>query len=86
MASKLIFTLPNFLIFSTTSDYVLRALPILSQEYEAEAIKLTMTFKGDPSFFAFYGEEAEAEPEDPEAPPVERFREVHRLSHTVKVI
>ena len=73
------------LIISTTSDYVLRALPSLNAEYEAQAAKLTKTFTGDPSFFAFNGEDAEAEPEDPEAPPVERFREVHRLSFTVKV-
>ena len=70
---------------STTSDYVLRALPTLSADYQAQADKLTIPFTGDPSFFAFFGEEAEPEPEDPEAPPVERFREVHRLSSTVKV-
>lgn len=40
-------------------------------------------FTGDPSFFAYNGEEPE--PEDPEAPPVERFREIHRLAYTVKV-
>eukprot|EP00401_Gymnodinium_catenatum_P068403 CAMPEP_0117470666 /NCGR_PEP_ID=MMETSP0784-20121206/7332_1 /TAXON_ID=39447 /ORGANISM="" /LENGTH=172 /DNA_ID=CAMNT_0005264759 /DNA_START=170 /DNA_END=684 /DNA_ORIENTATION=+ len=46
-----------------------------------------MAFTGDPSFFAFHGEEAEEEePEDPDAPPVERFREVHRLTYTVKKI
>jgi hypothetical protein len=44
-----------------------------------------MTLTGDPSFFAFNGDEAEAEEEDPEAPPVERFRELHRLSHVVRV-
>jgi hypothetical protein len=65
---------------------MLRALPTLSAEYQAQADKLTSTFSGDPSFFAFNGEEAEPEPEDPEAPPVERFREVHRLSATVKKI
>lgn len=72
--------------YCTTSDYVLRALPMLSADYQAQADKLSIPFTGDPSFFAFYGEEAEAEPEDPEAPPVERFREVHRLSSTVKKI
>jgi len=72
--------------YCTTSDYVLRALPTLSAEYQATADKLTSMFTGDPSFFAFNGEEAEPEPEDPEAPPVERFREVHRLSSTVKKI
>jgi hypothetical protein len=65
---------------------MLRALPSLSPEYQAVADKLTATFTGDPSFFAFNGEEAEPEPEDPEAPPVERFREVHRLSSTVRKI
>lgn len=44
-----------------------------------------MMFTGDPSFFAFNGEE-NAEPEDSEAPPVERFRELHRLSYTVRVM
>ena len=47
--------------------------------------KLTSTLTGDPSFFAFNGDEAEPEEEDPESPPVERFRELHRLSYTVRV-
>ena len=79
----------NFLFVffcSTTSDYVLRALPTLSADYQAQADKLFSAFTGDPSFFAFNGEETEPEPEDPEAPPVERFRELHRLSSTVKVL
>ena len=49
------------------------------------AEKLTMGFTGDSSFFAFNGEDGEVEEEDPEAPPVERFRELHRISHTVRV-
>ncbi len=79
---------------STTSTYVLQALPALSADYEAQAEKLTVPFTGDPAFFAFAslsgdgsgGEaEVEIEAEDPDAPPVERFREVNRLSFNVKV-
>lgn len=68
---------------STTSDYTLKALPPISAEYRAEADKITSAFLGDPSFFAYNGEDPE--PEDPDAPPVERFREVHRLTQTVEV-
>jgi hypothetical protein len=57
----------------------------LSKEYEEEAKKVTSAFTGDPSFFAFNGEDPDAVPDDPDLPPVERFREVHRLSYTVKV-
>lgn len=71
--------------FSTTSDFVLRAVPHISDEYTNQASKIRVAFTGDPSFFAYNGEEEEPEPEDPDAPPVERFREVHRLAYTVKV-
>jgi hypothetical protein len=70
---------------STTSDFVLRAAPHISEEYTKLASKIRIAFTGDPSFFAYNGEEEEPEPEDPDAPPVERFREVHRLTYTVKV-
>lgn len=70
---------------STTSDFVLRAAPHISEEYSNTASKIRVAFTGDPSFFAYNGEEEEPEPEDPDAPPVERFREVHRLTYTVKV-
>jgi len=74
----------NFYVFcSITSDYTLRAMPHLPEGYVAQAEKITTAFLGDPSFFAYNGEEPE--PEDPEAPPVERFREVHRLAYTVQV-
>ncbi len=69
--------------YCTTGDYVLRALPSLSEEYEAQAQAIATRFTGDPSFFAYNG--GEPEEEDPEAPPVERFREVHRLSFVVQV-
>ena len=52
----------SILFVSTTSDYVLKALPSISLEYKEQAEKLTSTFTGDPSFFAFNGEE-----EDPAA-------------------
>ena len=70
--------------FCTTSKYTLNILPTqLSPEYTAKAEALKVQFTGDPSFFAFNGEEAEAE--DPEGNQVERFREIHRLAYTVKV-
>ena len=47
-------------ITSTTSDYVLKALPTISSEYGERAEKLTSTFTGDPSFFAFNGDEEES--------------------------
>jgi hypothetical protein len=76
----------NFPLFcSTTSDFVLRAIPYISEEYAEKAATIRVAFTGDPSFFAYNGEEEEPEPEDPEAPPVERFREVHRLAFTVQV-
>jgi hypothetical protein len=57
----------------------------LTKDYEEQAQKISKAFTGDSSFFAFNGEENEAEPDDPDLPPVERFREVHRLSYTIKV-
>ena len=75
----------NIVVCSTTSDFVLRAAPYISEDYENQASKIRIAFTGDPSFFAYNGEEEEPEPEDPDAPPVERFREVHRLTYTVKV-
>ena len=74
-----------YMYISTTGDYTLRALPVLSDDYESQAQTLTMRFTGDPSFFNFAGTE-EVEEEDPEAPPVERFREVHRLSYVIQNI
>lgn len=70
---------------STTGDYTLRALPSLSEAYESQAQALSVRFTGDPSFFNFSGAD-EVEEEDPEAPPAERFREVHRLSFVVQVL
>lgn len=69
--------------FCTTGKYVLDHFPAMTPDYIAKAEALKMQFTGDPSVFTFNGEEAE--PEDPEAPPVERFREIHRLAYTVKV-
>lgn len=70
---------------SILSDYVLRAMPVITEDYAALASKITVAFTGDPSFFAYNGEEEEPEPEDPDAPPVERFRELHRLVYVIKV-
>ena len=66
-------------------DYILRAVPALSLEYEKQASTINVKFTGDPSFYAFNGDEAEDDA-DPEAPPVERFREVHRLAYSIKCI
>lgn len=71
--------------YCTTSDYTLRAVPSLSSEYEALAEPISSQFTGDPSFMGYNGAEEE-EPEDPDAPPVERFREVHRLTFIIKQI
>lgn len=67
---------------STSSDYTLKALKPISDEYKLIAEKIIDSFTGDASFFAYNGEEAA---EDPEGPPVERFREQDRLSYTVLV-
>jgi len=60
-------------------------MPTNSTEYNDKAKVITSLFVGDPSFFAFNGDEAEPTSEDPDAPPVEIFREVNRLSFIVKV-
>lgn len=72
-------------LYSTTSQYTLKAFPSLSEDYSFQASKITSAFTGDPSFFAYNGEEEEEEQEDPDAPPIERFREIHRLAYTVQV-
>jgi hypothetical protein len=70
--------------FCTTSKYTLQALPPISDEYRNTAEAIKTPFLGDPSFFSYNGEEAGDE--DPDAPPVERFREIHRLTQTVQKI
>ena len=70
--------------YCNPSDYLLRAVPPVTEEYAATASDIRGRFTGDPSFFAYNG--VEAEEEDPEAPPVERFREVHRLGWTIAQI
>jgi len=70
--------------YCNPSDYLLRAVPALTTEYETQAKAITQKFTGDASFYSFNGEEPEEE--DPEAPPVERFREGHRLAWTLKTI
>ena len=73
----------KYFAYSTPSNYYLKALPVISKEYEKLAEEITARFVGDASFFAYNGEEAEEI--DPDAPPVERFRELHRLSYVVRV-
>jgi hypothetical protein len=63
---------------------VLRAIPALSGEYEIQAESINIQFTGDPSYMAYNGAAAEEEPEEG-APPVERFREIHRVAYVVKV-
>mmetsp|Transcript_19691 Transcript_19691/g.19791 ORF Transcript_19691/g.19791 Transcript_19691/m.19791 type:complete len:275 (-) Transcript_19691:95-919(-) len=72
--------------YCTTSSYVLKAVPELSSEYEEMAQSITSRFTGDASYMQYNGAEPEEEPDDPDMPPVERFREVHRLSYNVKQI
>lgn len=61
-------------------------MPINTDDYETIAKKITTRFRGEPSFFAYNGEdESELEPEEGAAP-VERFREMNRLAYTVKKI
>ena len=48
--------------YCNPSNYYLRALPVLSKEYEDLAKAITKRFTGDASFFAFNGED----PEEPE--------------------
>lgn len=70
--------------YCTCKDYTLRQMPELSEEYVKMASEITTRFKGDPSVPLDGGEEDE-EPEEGQAPR-ERFRELHRLAHTVAVI
>lgn len=79
----LIFFLLLSFNYSTSSDYTLKAIKSISDEYKLIAEKIIDSFTGDASFFAYNGEEAV---DDPEGPPVERFREQDRLSYTVMVI
>jgi len=60
-------------------------MPINTKEYDEKSVAIRSMFVGDPSFFAFNGDEEEITQDDPDAPPVERFREMNRLSFTVKV-
>lgn len=74
-------------LFSTAGDYVLRAMPHLKVEYIEQAKTIETPFLGDPSFFAYNGEEEEEEEpdEDEDLPPRERFCEMHRLAFVVQV-
>lgn len=61
-------------------------MPINTDDYETIAKKITTRFRGEPSFFAYNGEdESEPEPEEGAAP-VERFIEMNRLAYIVKKI
>jgi hypothetical protein len=42
-------------------------MPVITEDYAALASKITAAFTGDPSFFAYNGEEEEPEPEDPDS-------------------
>lgn len=72
--------------YCTTSDFLLRQVPINTKEYDEKSLQITSLFLGDPSFFSYTGDEPDAPPQDdPEAPPPERFRELNRLAYVVKV-
>ena len=58
----------------------MKALPLIDEEYRAKAEGIKTSFLGDPSFFSYEGE-----PVEETGPPVERFREIHRLAQTVEV-
>lgn len=77
----------KFFYYCNPSNYHLRSLPPLSKEYENTAKALTTRFTGDASFFAYNGEDQdEPETEEEGVSPVERFRELHRLSYVVRKI
>ena len=76
--------------FCTTSDYTLRAFPSITAEFEKQAKEILTLFEGDPSFFKYSDdleEEVPEDDEDSETPKQDnKFREIHRLVYTVKVI
>ncbi|GMI04721.1 hypothetical protein TrRE_jg4413 [Triparma retinervis] len=69
--------------FCTTSNFTLKQMPELSEEYVGKAAAVTGRFKGDPSFPL---EEPPEETPDDEEGATESFREIHRLSYTVGLI
>jgi radial spoke head protein 9 len=69
--------------FCTTSNFTLKQMPELSEEYAGKAAAVTGRFKGDPSFPL---EEPPEESPDDEEGTTESFREIHRLSYTVGLI
>ena len=72
---------------STTSDFTLVQMPAITEEWNKMAAAITIPFRGEPSL-PLLSDGSAAAPEgeaeaDPDAPPPERFREMHRLAHTV---
>jgi len=66
-------------------------MPTVPEEWAKMSAAITIPFRGEPSLpLTADGGAAEADAEnpdaDPDAPPPERFREVHRLAATVAVI
>jgi len=72
--------------YCTFKNYALRQMPDLTEAYKQQASEITTRFKGDPSLPLDLkeGEEEEEGPDKSELK--ERFREVHRLAHTIQVI
>ena len=80
--------------FCTSSDYTLRAVPPITEDYALKAKTLLSQFEGDPSFFKYTEADEEEEPEEvpnedeeeAEKPKLDtKFREIHRLSYVIKV-
>jgi radial spoke head protein 9 len=75
--------------YCNTSDFRLRQLPQLSEEFSAKAAECKGLFSGDPSLLSAGDEEPESpgvDEEGNELPAPEVFREVHRLAFTVAAI
>jgi len=68
--------------YCTTGEYTLKLLPEISEDYMEKAKVLNTRFKGDPSFPL----EGDPEEEEDAENPVEKFREVHRLSYVCSLI
>ncbi len=71
---------------STTGNFTLVQMPKLSPEWAKAAAAISVPFRGEPSL-PLLADGAEAAPDaepapdaDPDAPPPERFREMHRLA------
>jgi radial spoke head protein 9 len=77
--------------YCTSGDFTLVQMPPLSEEFSKMASAISIPFRGEPSLPLMADGSAAAADEEPaegeeEAPPPERFREMHRLAFTVSQI